>query len=631
MGVQVPRHLKENVKRIQAEVRENARTPSRPTPGEWAPHVAALIELGYHDSEINAAFGWESTGRYLRKIKQVGRMDGTGTVRVERDAVPRDRLAPEFQAMLDWSPEAFIAFYDRFNYQPMPEHCKSWVRDAFENDLLLLNVPPRHNKSTIFSIWWPVWNLVRNRDTQVLVLSLTDTLSSRWVGYIASILAYGEIPEIFGRFKPEKQDGEIPWRPSRGELMILGRQRGNQGAMQFSVLSRGSGSQILGFEADYIVIDDVTDRKIAQSEVEREKQIDWLHGDVLSRLNPECRVTMIGQRVHLNDLYGYTQELLWEIGPQKDEPLWTSRSYPAVEQWEERDDEDKVIVPGKVLWPEVWPYDRLMKSYALVGGKNTFFTMYQQDPVAADATLVREEWLEGCRDYTRKKGVGVVQERDKSFLPVTRVVSLDPSPTQFNGLVVADVLYSRDQFFSVIVDVKSFKTERNQDLRSELLGVLSTYHPTYLIVEKNIFQYWLRGDPFIEELRSKVTVLEHATSVHSKYDVEMGLESLSYDFETGAVRLPYGDAESKMTSAILESECRNWTREGRLKDDVLMALWFIKFNWRRLTPKHGQPTTFRGHVQKPVPWRAQLKDRQDVVKQFRKKRDAAKRRIAQDA
>ena len=614
----VPRHLKDHIRRINDELRDTARTPNRPSAAEYAPHVGALIELGYTDEEINAAFGWETSRRFLRKIKHEGKMDGSALVRVEYGPKPWAQLAPEHQAMLEYTPEAFVSFYNACNIQRMPEHCVEWVHAAFANPLLLLNVPPRHNKSTLFSVWWPIWNLTRDRDCQVLVVSQTGTLATRWVGYIAAWLSYGEIPTVFGRFKPEKQDGEIPWRPSKGELMVLGRKRGAQGgAMQFSILSRGAGAQVLGFEADVVVGDDITQKAKAISDVQRTVEREWWLEEVMSRLQPEGRAIVVGQRVHMNDIYGFLKEMVFEDGPTKNEPVWTCITRPAVLKWPEEED----YSDAEVLWPELWSYGKLMGSYARIGGKAPFYTMYQQDPMSADATLVREEWLVAARDYDRLVGQGYLPEPGaKSVFPVVRVASLDPSPTMYNGLVVADVVPSRDRFFAALVDINSFKADWGS-IRQEIMGVIDRYHPTYFVFEKNIAQYWAKGDPFIEELRHKTRVLEHTTSAVNKYDIEAGLESLSYDFETGNIRTPYGSPESKTATGFLEKEARMWTREGRIRDDVLMALWFIKFNHRRFTPLNLGLSTFGN--KKAVPnlyYKRALEKRErpqsEVMKQF---------------
>lgn len=585
------------------------------------------MEQGYDDKDINKALGWDPSGRNLRKIKRIGRLDGSGTVKVDPKPVARDKLDPEYQAMLEWKPEAFISFYNRFAKYPMPEHCRNWVYDAFEHKLLLLNVPPRHNKSTLFAIWWTVWNIVRNRNYQMLIVSATSSLATQWTAYIAANLAYGDIPVIFGRFKPDTMTGDLPWRPSRGQLMVMGRTTPGGTGMQFSVLALGQGQQVLGFEADGVVGDDMTTRTVAISETQRESQIEWWEGDVMSRPErpAEGRVIVIGQRVHASDIYGYLQEKTRTYGPNKGKAVYHHIIYPAVLQ---EPDEERGI-EAKVLWPEKWSYERLMgEVYDEVGGEAAWQTRYQQDPMSAGEALLKEEWLEGCRDHDRRVGQGVRAERDEdAFLPVVRVISLDPSPSKFNGLVVADIVSSREAFWCHIVDIKSFKSDWGS-IRKELIRVIEQYHPNYFISERSTAEHWRKGDPFIEELRQRTRVLEHTTSAANKWDTNMGLESLSFEFEMGRIRLPYKDAESRAVSQILEREARNWTREGRLRDDVLMALWFIKYNWRRFTPIGHLSTTFRGEKQVEAPYRTRMREEQDVVAAFRKRRDALRRQSA---
>jgi hypothetical protein len=59
-----------------------------------------------------------------------------------------------------------------------------------------------------------------------------------------------------------------------------------------------------------------------------------------------------------------------------------------------------------------------------------------------------------------------------------------------------------------------------------------------------------------------------------------------------------------------------------------MALWFIKFNWRRLSPIGHLSTTFRGSKQVESPYRTRMREEQDVVAAFRRKRDALRRQSA---
>ena len=78
----------------------------------------------------------------------------------------------------------------------------------------------------------------------------------------------------------------------------------------------------------------------------------------------------------------------------------------------------------------------------------------------------------------------------------------------------------------------------------------------FVILERNVLVHFEKGDPFIEELRSRTRVIEHTTTAANKWESEMGLESLSFEFEMGRFRLPYKTPESRAVSGILEREAR---------------------------------------------------------------------------
>jgi hypothetical protein len=573
--------LLERARRAREEAIDRA-GHSRPSAPDWFPSIAWLRELGYTNAEIAGALSLSE--RWVREILLKGTVDGRSAVDIRPHAIPRDKLAPEFKAMLEDTPEAFELFYNHFNPKyPLPDHNKEWVKEYLENPRLQLNVPPRHNKSTIFSIWIPVWELCKNRNHRILIVSRTMTLAVNWVAYISFLLTSSEIPRVFGRFAPDKQSGDTPWRPSKGELMVLGRTE-EAGAAQFSVLARGSEGQILGFEATRIIIDDLTDKTVAISETGREHEKNWLMESVMSRLQPGGRAVVIGQRVHINDIYGTLAEQEYTRGVKRGTKVWHTIVHPAVLKWPDAEDDND----AEVLWPDLWPFEELMERFASMGEQG-FECMYQQNPLPSSYALVRSEWLNKCRDYNREAGpAGWGHDPDSQFIPMVRVFSIDPSPTKYNGLVVADVAITRDQFACVILECRSFQGDLRA-VKSEIRRVVSAYHPAYFIFERNIAQHWLQGDPFFEELKGRVRVLPHDT-YKNKGDAEYGMESLGADFEFGRIRLPAGDVRSREMSNTLEREALTWTREGRTRDDTLMALWFIKWNWRKLTPTHNLPT-----------------------------------------
>jgi hypothetical protein len=242
----------------------------------------------------------------------------------------------------------------------------------------------------------------------------------------------------------------------------------------------------------------------------------------------------------------------------------------------------------ETLWPEKWGYEELMDVFADVGSQN-FEAMYQQNPLPEGERLAKMAWLlgddthPGCLDYDRSIGTIRISSKNDDRQRV-RVLSLDPSPTKLAGLIVADVPYSRDSFSVEVLEIMH-EPMNVRHMLGEINRVLKQYAPVdYFIFEQNAAQRWLLQDPEMERIRDKCMVIPHTTN-RNKGDSVLGTASLALDFEYGRVRLPYGDAESKRSSQLLIDEVMTWP-QGQT-DDVLMALWFIKFNYQRLVPRNS--------------------------------------------
>jgi len=219
--------------------------------------------------------------------------------------------------------------------------------------------------------------------------------------------------------------------------------------------------------------------------------------------------------------------------------------------------------------------------------------MYQQNPLPEGEALVREEWIDGCKDTNRKAGKGTKETDDDrgGIVPVVRVVSVDPSPTRYCGIIVADVPYlpDRDAFYAEIVEIRRGIMGMRQTIE-QIQEIIQLYHPDYLIFEHSAFARWLYEDPMLQVIRRHVRVLGHNTGAHSKGDEKMGVNSLTYEFEKGRVRLPWGDPEARNMSELLFREVREFPAGET--DDVLMALWFIKWRYKYLIPVNVFSDTF---------------------------------------
>jgi len=562
--------------------------------------VLRLSKAPFNMSASKIAKQLEISDRTVFRIRSAARTDPTAPdpklsqyidipeVRVIADAywawrAYADKWEDVPEGILDGVSAAFEAWYLRYaGYSYLPQHAKEWIREYFADPRLLLNVPPRHAKSEIITVWTTVFELTMDRNMQTLIISETSKLAQKFSNKIAWHLDFNrKLITDFGRFKP--LDDSSPWRPLQGELMVEGRTRETESG-DLSVQIRGAGQQVLGMEADRIKGDDVVSRDSSWSESSRDKLSEYWSGDVMTRRSPTGRVCMIGQRIHYLDLYGELAEKTYTRGTKEGQPLWRHVNYPAIKDW----------VTEEVLWPEEWPFDRLMETYEdLKKKRNSWLwdTMYQQQPIPPEDRLVLDTWIygdadhPGCLDQSRPAGTGMREwsagEGDNPDWWV-RVVSLDPSPERAAGLVVADVYHSRDIFRCGILEATRARMDVREMMR-QINRVTDKYNPTYLIFEQNAAQRWFLQDQEFLRWRDShnVQVIKHTTGKH-KTDPVYGLQSLAVAFEYGRIRLPWGDSRGRDQTKLLIDEA--FTYPYGPYSDLLMALWFIAFNHNRLTP-----------------------------------------------
>lgn len=482
--------------------------------------------------------------------------------------------------------QAFENFFNEFTHESLrlQEHERAWTKAALLNPRLLLNVPPRHGKTT-WGIWFVIWQFCCSRDTQIIIVSKTVSLGEKISRKVCAELETNQpLIAAFGRFRP--QDLTRPWRETKGELELEGKNLAlRSGDLNLQI--RGSGQQVLGMEADWVIADDITDRRVSKSETERNTEWDYFLGDVLTRLAPDGKVFCIGQRVHSEDIYGRLGRAVDDDG----DFAWHMVRTPAI-----IDEEDETV-----LWPENWPYERLIDKRMAIGSA-LFQCMYQQAPEVS-GSFIQKWWLEGngspehpgCYDRHRSVGDGWQQDPNQQMvsIPVTRALLIDPSPTRYAGLVVLDIVFQfRAQFFNAaIVDVERLQPGHGLSGMVQAARDLATAHkPQVCIFETNSAK-WLREDRAWNQLEPLFKVMPHDTTKWNKHDTELGVWSLASDIEGGRIRFPWKTPEDRAKMQPLLDEMLAYP-DGQT-DDILMALWFGKANYRLMLPRTLIPTHFQ--------------------------------------
>jgi hypothetical protein len=168
----------------------------------------------------------------------------------------------------------------------------------------LLVIPRGCFKSTIASIAFPVWNLIRDPNHRILLDSELYTNSSKFLREIKGHLESKNMTDLFGQFRTD-----FNW--NEGEITIKQRTKIYK---ESSITCSGIGAQKTSQHYTIIIADDMNSPDNSMSEELREKVIDH-YKLYISLLEPGGTIVVIGTRYAQGDLIGHI--LLNEIDAEQ--------------------------------------------------------------------------------------------------------------------------------------------------------------------------------------------------------------------------------------------------------------------------------------------------------------------------
>lgn len=305
---------------------------------------------------------------------------------------------------------------------------------AGEIPRLMLFLPPRHGKSELTTVRYPVFRLERDPQTRIIIGAYNHSLAARFSRRARRIAA--------GRLAlSEERAAAHDWETAAGG----------------GVRAVGVGSGVTGMGADLIVIDDpVKSREEADSEAYRERVWDWYTNDIYTRLEPGAGLILIMTRWHEDDLAG---RILASPGAES----WTVVSLPA--EAEEGDPLGREI--GEALCPERYDAEALAEIRTVLG--RDYIALYQQRPQPRGGGMFRREWFEilpalpaGCRMIrywdkaaTTKKGsaysVGVLMAEKENLYHVVDVARGRWSPLDRERVIRQTAELDRQRYGEVVI------------------------------------------------------------------------------------------------------------------------------------------------------------------------------------
>jgi len=402
-------------------------------------------------------------------------------------------------------------------------------------DRVCVNIPPRHGKSQLVSIFFPAWFLGRHPDKKVMMVSHTTDLAVDFGRKVRNLINTAAYEEIF------------PTVSLAADSKSAGRWNTNVGGEYFAC---GIGSSIAGRGADLLLVDDPhSEQDVINGNFEVfEKAYEWFTFGARTRLMPGGRVAIVQTRWHLDDLSGRVVRDM-QKNPNADQ--YEVVEFPAIL---EVPDGDSVI--EKPLWPEFFDLEALKRTKASMP---TFQwnAQYQQNPTSEEASVVKREWWRTWKQDSPPPCEYLIMSLDAAAETHNRA--------DFTALTTWGVFLNEDDDAYQIILLNSIK-ERFEfpELKKRAISEYNDWQPDSFIVEKKS-----AGTALYQEMRRMGIPVQEFTPHRGSGDKMARLNSVADIVSSGMVWVP----ETRWADELVEEVASfPFGSHDDLVDSTVMAL-----------------------------------------------------------
>jgi predicted phage terminase large subunit-like protein len=342
-----------------------------------------------------------------------------------------------------------------------------------------LEAPRKHAKSECISINYVSWLIGNYPDIRILIVSKTADLAESTVAAIKRrIESDQKYINIFGNLKPKN-----PQKWTDSEFFVE-----RKTISKFPTI-RGVGllGANTGYGYDLIIPDDVIDEENVRTINQIQKASQWFFEVLLTTLFPWGATLALGTRWHYADLYS---ELITPIS--QGGKAWPYKIYKAIEQFP---DPEKGI-PAKVLWPEVWSYEALMRKKDQIG--SIFFNcQYQNDPTSMEGSLLKSAWLHSW-DETNTDSLGRSNYKPPNFDNMRHYFGVDPSLGENDYFGIAVLAYDPVKNQGYLREVWAEHLDLPTIIKTVFAQKVQLYKPLKIYMEANFWQKLLNKLPELQ-------------------------------------------------------------------------------------------------------------------------------------
>lgn len=519
------------------------------------------------EPDDEALYDLETGDDRFRAVLDIER--GTGELSAAVDpATLTPRELEEFEArvieLARIDPSTFIQYVLEWPVQPC--HIE-WQEFLSAHDRAILWAPIEHGKTGQVSVARPLWELGRDPNLRIALLSNTESQSAKSLAVIKTQIELNpRLRRVFPLLRREQRQG----RRQQWHDTAIVVQRDALDNRDTSIQAIGASSAIVGARIDLAILDDVLDMENTLHDPARQRTLQWFDSSIASRITARGSIWCIGTAWHREDLMHVLAK----------RPAWKSRRYDAT---------------ARELWPELssiggklcgWPKWRLDKKRQEIPALE-FSRQFRNIALSDDAEIFNTLSIEGCFDGTPWDPP--VQPEWQTFVGVDLNVKKGES-------------FDKTSFFMGRLETGVKIVQRivagNMKLAEILywfLWIEARYHPVIFLVENNAAQdyivQWFKPDTITQtfaargedpsEYLAKLPRVKGFNTGANKMDPRLGIWGMTIDFEQHRWRIP-----DHPLTRVWKDEMLDFDPDAHT-GDILMSSWLfhsatLKFRPRRL-------------------------------------------------
>ncbi|MDE2106175.1 MAG: hypothetical protein KGL39_53640 [Patescibacteria group bacterium] len=436
------------------------------------------------------------------------------------------------------------------------------IEAAKPRSITMILLPPGAGKTSVLEDYICYLLGPVNPNTRISVLSETRDHARKVLRRVALRMTDTALSPAYirgyGPFRPADREVSRPWNAD--VLTLVTAQHDER---DYSLEVRSAGSAIYGARYDLIILDDFQSVRSLNS---TDKLIEYFRQDVFTRAFSganQGKIIIIGTRVGPDDFY---ERLL------KEDMVDELVQIPAL-------DED-----GNSYWPPTHLEDGSQIGFSeddlgeirKIVGEETWARVYMQRPQSKHGQTFSDQMTEEAKNLSR--GVDPKEMRRGVY----RIASLDPAIAGWAVFKVADITFDK---MYLLYSQRIHDASRYETLWDALENISAVWRPDVWVIEGNAIQGGLLRSDRVQDMEKRYgfRTVAHQTGKNKQDDI-IGVASMAGSFLRHEIDIPWGTLEAQEMFQPMIDELHRWRPDiptKQLRQDEVMALWFLYIEWQR--------------------------------------------------